>query len=67
MNNGAKADLQTGNGNSALVLASLKGNEETVQLLLEHGAQVNLKTNTGATALFAAAITRSLQGGKPLA
>jgi ankyrin repeat protein len=37
------------------VLASLRGDKEIVQMLIDKGAQVDHKTKTGATALFAAA------------
>jgi len=50
-----KVYLQTLNGNTAPVLASLKGKLEVVEMLLDNGAQIDLTTPTGATALFAAA------------
>ena len=52
---GAQIDLQDNVEFTALMwtlmLASGTGNVETVQLLLEHGARVDLETNNGITAM----------------
>ena len=47
----ANPDLQRNNGWTALMYASYHCHKETVQLLLNHGADVNLKNEEGQTAL----------------
>ena len=42
-------------GNSALMLAASDGNDEMLQLLLDHGAKVDTQARDGATALMLAA------------
>jgi|GEM_PF-2365874 len=42
-------------GVTALITASVRGHLDTVQVLLEHGADVNAQDNTGSTALILAA------------
>jgi ankyrin repeat protein len=54
-NNGAKLDLKSNDGTSALIFASQNGNIEIVKTLLEKGANPNLKDNDGKTALDYAA------------
>ena len=43
------------NGSTALNLAARKGHERVIELLLQHGAEVNLQDNDCGTALMAAA------------
>ncbi len=52
---GATVDAQDNNGNSALILASYKGHEGAVRLLLARGARQELLDKNGATALHVAA------------
>jgi ankyrin repeat protein len=55
----AKIDLDAQEnkyGNTALIFAATSGNEDVVQLLLEEGADSNLKNHENRTALMAAAI-----------
>ena len=47
-------DYQDERGFSALIVASLHGNEVAVRMLLEAKATVDLQTNDGGTALYAA-------------
>jgi ankyrin repeat protein len=49
--NGAKLDLKSNDGTSALIFASQNGNIEIAKLLLEKGANPDLKDNKGKTAL----------------
>jgi ankyrin repeat protein len=49
--NGAKLDLKSNDGTSALIFAAQNGNREIVKLLLEKGASPDLKDNEGKTAL----------------
>ena len=42
---------QSGKGNTALILAAMKGNADIMQLLIDAGADVNVATNQGKTAL----------------
>ena len=51
---GADVDLQSNDGNTALIYASRDGNLETVKFLLEQGADINLQSNDGWTALIMA-------------
>ena len=44
-------------GATALMLASWKGHAEIVELLLNHGAEVNIKNNFGLTALSSAKVS----------
>jgi hypothetical protein len=56
LKSGADANLSGRNGTSPLEDASLKGFDAIVELLLDHGAQVNqLNAGSGTTALYAAA------------
>jgi ankyrin repeat protein len=48
---GANVNMQNENGASPLIAASLMGHTDVVRLLLDHGAQINLKTSSGAMAL----------------
>ncbi|MBO4405988.1 MAG: ankyrin repeat domain-containing protein [Alphaproteobacteria bacterium] len=49
-------------GCTALMLAANNGHYGMVQLLLEHGADVNIKSNKGNTALMAAVVNRGRYG-----
>jgi len=49
---GAAINLQTRNGNTALILASLYDDESVVRLLLERGADLTLRDSDGRTALY---------------
>lgn len=52
LNQGAKVDLTDNVGQwSALMFASAEGNNDVVKILLEHGADINLKDKDGETAL----------------
>jgi Ankyrin repeat. len=48
---GAKLDLQVPSGPTALIIASAQGNTDVVKLLLENGANTELKTLEGKKAL----------------
>lgn len=52
---GAKPDVQTRRGRSALHYASENGHEDIVMLLITSGAQVDLRNKWGRTALHYAA------------
>ena len=49
---GAAINLQTSNGDTALIWASFDGHEAVVRLLLERGADVTLRNTSGRTALY---------------
>ena len=51
---GAEIDVQDGKGYTALCAATT-GHERVVELLLQHGADVNLQISDGAIALVVAA------------
>ena len=51
---GAPATLTTAAGDSLLMLAAYHGHEETVQLLVHHGADVNSANDRGQTPLAGA-------------
>jgi len=51
---GADVNLQDMGGWTALMLASMRGDEAVVKVLLENGAKVNLQRNDGWTALILA-------------
>jgi uncharacterized protein len=56
LNNSADPNREGKNGASPLEDASLKGFEQMIELLLDHGAQVNhVNAGSGTTALYAAA------------
>jgi ankyrin repeat protein len=48
-------NMQSGSGDTALILATAWGHESTVQLLVSSGANPNLKNENGTTALITAA------------
>jgi len=58
---GADANAQNRLGDTALILASLSGNVETVQALLDHGASRKLRNRDGVAASDAAK-ARSFDG-----
>jgi len=45
-------------GNTRLMDASAVGNYDVVDLLIKHGADINLKNNYGKTALYIASVNR---------
>lgn len=49
---GAPVNIQTSDGTTPLMLASLFGSADMVRLLLEHGADPNVSAKSGATALL---------------
>ena len=51
---GVKIDAVNNTGVSALILAAREGQTQAVLLLMEYGANINLATPTGFTALRAA-------------
>ena len=52
---GAKLNHKDANGNTALMLASAKGNQATVSVLLKSKSPVNTKNRNGETAIMLAA------------
>jgi len=48
---GASVDLKNSRGHTALMLTAGQGHERVVELLIRHGAEVNLQDNRGGTAL----------------
>jgi ankyrin repeat protein len=55
LSKGADVNAKAASGNTALIMASGKGNRDMTQLLLSKGADVNAKGSNDATALMAAA------------
>ena len=51
LNNGAEIDKADNFGRTPLIWASFNNNLEVVNLLIEHQADVHMKTNGGVTAL----------------
>ena len=49
------------NGMTPLIYASLRGHENIVKLLLQSGANINIKDNTGSTALMHAASSNAFR------
>ncbi len=52
---GANVDMQSGKGETALIIAARYGDTDIVKLLLEHGANHEIRDLQGATALHCAA------------
>ena len=55
MKRGANVDNATKKGNTALHIASLAGQKDIIQLLLQYNASVNVQSQTGFTPLYMAA------------
>jgi len=51
---GAARDLQTADGSTALIWASIKSRTDAINLLMDMGANSDLKRNDGASALIIA-------------
>jgi ankyrin repeat protein len=47
---GANPNIQDKDGNSSLMIAAFNGNEQAVKMLLDAGANINLKNKRGLTA-----------------
>ena len=54
----AEADARDSKGSTALMAAAANGHERVAEMLLRHGAEINLQYNTGVTALMFTARTR---------
>jgi len=52
IDHGAKIDLQTKGGKTALIHACRKGHEEIVKELINRGADLNIRDKEGMTALI---------------
>ena len=52
--NGADVNIQTNNGETALIQAARVGALEMVHFLVANGADINAQTNSGETALMEA-------------
>lgn len=59
--NGATADYETGDGRTALIHASMVGNEDVILALVQRGANINLETSQARTALIMASIAGDTQ------
>jgi len=55
LSSGVSPDADLGDGLTPLSVASLKGHVEVTKLLIEHGAEINHRSNEGETALSLAA------------
>ncbi len=59
LNSGVDIDFQDeSGGNTRLMDASAVGNYDVVDLLIKHGADINVKNNYGKTALYIATVNK---------
>ncbi len=58
LDKGANIEVKNDAGATPLIFASVKGHPDVVKLLLERGANVNARTNTGNHAAYSRGIRR---------